>query len=669
VPSVIRGATKITGRAILKGGKANDISMPSISGRLSGIAASTATQDLVKGTLTHVASGDREAARDLFVKAAGADRNKHLSLAEAELVSNAIAENPADIAAARQAVESQLAELTSGKNADGIRSYFSSTTEDLADVVVAAMRETVAAAKGKPVELHAMIFAFTEQKIADEMIALAKANPNVEIRLVTDFSQVPTTGGRQPPRLHERAKTEGLGARLSVKFKKDTPYSWDSRLGRPVYNHLMSKGLNHHKGVVMLVDGKPHKLVTGSYNWSKTAGSVNYESLFVIDATNPANRKLMADYQDEFAAFFNHKDSLDLPGMKVFKAELTNELRVANGLAPQPITGTMTQGPTYVPRAPAPTFDVNHLSDENYEALKSLLKDSKLVSSIVHQYATYGAFSSFDDLLERVPKLSTLPEERREQLRSNLEFGEGSVPLATASADELVRSLKISKTAALAIIAKRKKVGDFENVDELRGLPGITDAVFARIAPRLNDDLARAFFSAKAVSDSAPKTGYAAANADKKVPVLGLDGTITEQPADLPSGVVDLIHRAKPGDEIKIGQYGLSISAREYSEIIDAAGRGVHFKIVLDKAGNATAAAALKTQAEAGLPIEVRVQKRTMHQKFGTLNDDSFFGSSNFSTSSTNKNSEDRFVVKNNAELAAELSAEHDLLWAKSDPV
>ena len=90
---------------------------------------------------------------------------------------------------------------------------------------------------------------------------------------------------------------------------------------------------------------------------------------------------------------------------------------------------------------------------------------------------------------------------------------------------------------------------------------------------------------------------------------------------------------------------------------------------MLDKAGNATAAAALKTQAEAGLPIEVRVQKKTMHQKFGTLNDDAFFGSSNFSGSASNKNSEDRFLVKNNAELAGELLAEHDRLWAKSDPV
>lgn len=646
----------------------------SITGKITGIAASTSTQTLVRQTLEAAPAPARTVIRDLFARAAGADKNRHLSLDEAKLVQTAAqglgtTAPAADLAALRASVDAQLAERTSGQNLDGIKSFFTSTTKDLAPVIIAAMRDTVKAAAGRPVELHAMIFAFTEKSIADEMIALVKANPNVELRIVTDFAQLTTSGGRQAPVIHQRAIAEGIGDRVSVKFKKDTPYIWDNKLKRPVYNHSTSKGLNHHKGMVTLIDGKPHKLVTGSYNWSKSGSDSNYESLFVIDANNPANRKLLGDYQAEFGAFFNHVDTLGFDGTKAFKAKLFDDMREANGLPREKPAQPIPQGPQYSARAPGGSFDVNDLGDGNYAALRAAVKDSSLVSSIVYQYATYGAFTDLANLYERVPRLAALPEAKRAALEAKLEFGEGSVPLNTATADELVRSLKITKPTALAIVAQRQTLGDFDSVEQIRGLPGITDAVFARIAPRLTDDLGRAFFSAKAVSDAAPKTGYAAVNSGKTVPVLDadLDGVqLTD--ATLSAGVIDMIRRAKAGETMKIAQYGFSITTQEYSEIIDAAGRGVKFEIVLDKAGNATAAAALKTQAAAGLPIEVRVQKRTMHQKFGTLNDDAFFGSSNFSGSASSKNSEDRFVVKNNPELAGELAAEHARVWAKSDP-
>jgi phosphatidylserine/phosphatidylglycerophosphate/cardiolipin synthase-like enzyme len=641
--------------------------MTTISGRISGIFSGKTAQATVKAALESLGASQRGAARDLFVTAASADRNRHLSDAEATQAAGLLTLHGGDVAQARAALEATLAQAAAGKNLDGIRSYFSSTTKDLADVVITGMRDVVDAAAGRPVELNAMIFAFTEQKIADEIISLLQEHPNVTVNLIADFSAHASSGGRQPSKLEARAKQLGLGDRLGIKFKKDNPYTWDSARQRPIYNHALSKGLNHHKGLVALIDGKPAKLITGSYNWSKTAGAVNYESLFVIDANNAANRQLIGDYQAEFAAFFNHADSLGVDGIRAYKQQLINALRVAHGLAAEPVAPA-TPGPSYAPPDAAASFDLNHLSDANYAALKALVGDSRIVSSISYQLATYGPFSDFANLIDRVPRVGQLSAKKRADLEANLEFGEGSVPLATASADELVRSLKISKTAALSIVAKRSQLGDFESVEQLRGLPGISDSVLERIRSRLNDDVGRAFFSAKAISDSAPKTGYAAKNAAKVVPVLGTNGAITSQPANLAAGVVDLVRRAKPGDTMRIAQYGFSLNAYEYSDIVDAAARGVAFQIVLDDGYNGAVAQALKAQAAAGLPIEVRMQKRTMHQKFGVVNDDAFFGSSNFSTSSSDKNSEDRFVVKNNPELAAELNAEFAALWLKSTP-
>ena len=73
---------------------------------------------------------------------------------------------------------------------------------------------------------------------------------------------------------------------------------------------------------------------------------------------------------------------------------------------------------------------------------------------------------------------------------------------------------------------------------------------------------------------------------------------------------------------------------------------------------------ALKAQ---GVPIDIRKQKaETMHEKYGVVGDDAFFGSANFSESSSTKHSEDRFVVKNHPELADAFKEQFERLWAAS---
>ena len=74
-----------------------------------------------------------------------------------------------------------------------------------------------------------------------------------------------------------------------------------------------------------------------------------------------------------------------------------------------------------------------------------------------------------------------------------------------------------------------------------------------------------------------------------------------------------------------------------------------------------------KALAAQGHSVEVRVQKaRTMHEKFGVVGNDVFFGSANFSESSSTKHSEDRFTVKNHTELAERFQSNFEALWAKS---
>ncbi|MBI2373568.1 MAG: helix-hairpin-helix domain-containing protein [Deltaproteobacteria bacterium] len=644
------------------------------TGKIRGLASNAPARAVVKETLEAAPASAQAKIKDAFVRAAGADAAiKHLSLDEAKLVRSAIdaasTGGSLDLEKLASTVESRVRELIKSRDPDGIKTFFTSTTPNMADKVIGAMEDTIARANGRRVDIDLMVFAFTEKKIADKMIELAEAHPNANFHLITDFGQLTTSGGRQPSRIEDLAKKKGL-ENVHVKYKKDSPYTWSSKLKRPVYNHSSSKGLNHHKGMVTRIDGKVDLLVTGSFNWSPTAANNNFENLFVVNAKNPSNRPLMNDFAREVVAFFNHPDALNRAQAKAHKSQIWNALRVANGLPPYATPAPPAPSPLYVPPPPPAAFDLNALTDESHDKLKAAIGDSRVVRSIESQVATYGPFTDFDNLVERVPRLLDLPASKRKELSSTLEFGTGRVPLNQADASELVRSLKISKTAALAIVAKRAQLGDFESVEQLRGLPGITDAVFARIAPRLDDDSPRAYFSSRGYSDAAAGTGYDPGNASKLVPLMGADGTVSLTAAKLSVASVDLMRRAKPGDEVKLAFYGLSASTPDYAEIVDSSARGVSFKIVLNDDFNEGIAKSLAALGASGMPVEVRILKsKTMHEKFGVVNDDFFQGSANASGSASDKNSEDRFQLKNNADEAAEYHAEHALLWDKAKPV
>lgn len=641
--------------------------------RLPGIAQSPAARGIVADVVAGAAPAERASVLELFAQTARADGNTFLGAGEARLVKDAFdaarGPNGLDLGAAQASVAQALEARLRARDASGIRGFFTSTTPNINELVVNELRSTVAAAKGRPVDFNIMIFSFVDPTLGDAILDIAQNNPNVTFRLIADFGQLGDTGNRQPPRLVKRAAELGLD-NIQVKYKKDAPFVWDARTRRPVYDHNATKGLNHHKGLVALIDGQVHKLITGSYNWSPTADDKNYEDLFVVDATNVANRPLMAAYQAEFTAFYNHPDALNTAQAKRHKLELYNALRAEHNVAPYALGAVPEPSAPYVPRAPGVHVDVNDASDAATEKLRALVGDSRVYRAIVSQYANRGRFESLDDLYERVPSARRLPEAKREALAAALEFGDGRVVLATASADELVRALKLPRNVALGVVAKRAEVGDFESIEQLRALPGMTAALFDRIGPRLDDTVARAYFSARPFGAPEPARGWAAENANRRVPVMGLDGVVAVQDATLSAGVRDLFQRAKPGDVARVAMYGMSQNTPEFATIVDAVNRGVAVKVLLNDDFNDGVAQVLANLARQGKPIEVRIQKaRTMHQKFGVLNDDLFFGTANMSGSSATKHSEDRFVVKNDPPLSRALTDEFELIWGRSRPV
>lgn len=643
------------------------ISMPNLA--IAGLRIAPEAAPAVNAALKDVSAAAKTALKAAFKRAAGTDSNARLDLAEASLVSAAIAkatkQGQLDLAELKSFVDQAVAGQRALATPAGVKAYFSSTTPDMRGVIIDAMKDTVARAAGRPVEINILIFSFVDPMIGNAMKDIAAANPNVHFRLIADFGDLSDGQNHQPPAL-AKAGLPGL----SIKYKKDAPYVWDEKNKRPRYDHNSTKGLNHHKGFVAYIDGQPDQLVTGSLNWSPTADDSNYENVLVFDAKNAINRRLIAAFQAEFVAFYNSPSALNTAQAKAHRAELTNQMRAEHGLPPLTVPPAGPAEANYVPVAPGLSFDVNDLSDAGYAKLKAAVKSSTMAAAIAGEIASYGPVRSLEELRARVKKLGALPAAEQAALQSSMVFGEGSVPINTASADELVRWLGIKKTQAVAIVAKRSSVGEMESLAGLSGVPGLTPAVLEKIGVRCSARTGQAFFSARPYGAPEAQRGWAPENAARTVPQSGPTGVVTEAPASLSAGIVDLMNRAKPGDEVKIAMYGISSSTPEYAAVVAAAKRGVDVRLVLNDDFNGGVALALTALEAAGTPIHVRIQKaRTMHEKFGVVNDDVFDGSANFSSSSAEKHTEDRFVLKNDQALAQTFHDEFELLWSKSKPV
>lgn len=169
----------------------------------------------------------------------------------------------------------------------------------LRDRILAVIRDAASLAGDHQVDVHIMAFSFTDAKIADLLVQSARSQPNLSIRLIADWSQ----GAEGTERKIRALAALGL-PNLEVRYKKDQPYVWDADARRMQWSYQASRGLLHHKTLAVLVDGRPHTLLCGSFNWSKRSAK-SYENLIVLTADDPASMHVMTAIEREFEALWS----------------------------------------------------------------------------------------------------------------------------------------------------------------------------------------------------------------------------------------------------------------------------------------------------------------------------------------------------------------------------
>lgn len=396
-----------------------------------------------------------------------------------------------------------------------------------------------------------------------------------------------------------------------MKFKKDFPYVWSSSQGRPIYSHGASQGLNHHKGLVTFIDGKPDLLGTGSFNWSSTADTKNYEDLTTFINLDSASARAIRQFGEEFAGYWNNPNAaLSLNAFQNFKGEQWNAMLTANGKAPTAKTDRPDDSyPPYTMPTDSKSIDVNSFRAADEERLGALLGSRELARRVRLEREKFGHFADLAELKERVPALASFSDSQLDAIS----FGSGRVSINTATIEELEQA-GLTKKQAETVVAWREKNGDFESVADLEKL-GVPRSTLTRLKDVLTAVDVEAFFNSKAWGDAKGDTGYGPAG-DRQSPVAGADGAVKLSDASVTVAATDLFNRAKPPDTIDVAMYGASPSAPEMKSLMDAAKRGVPVRVILNDDYTAAAVAALKALAAQGYPVEVRIQKaKTMHEK------------------------------------------------------
>jgi phosphatidylserine/phosphatidylglycerophosphate/cardiolipin synthase-like enzyme len=106
---------------------------------------------------------------------------------------------------------------------------------------------------------------------------------------------------------------------VEIKYKWFPSFSWINDKGRATsfdeegecgYDHFHQKSaLLHHKTAI--INGE--LLVNGSYNWSTSAETKNFENLMVIGGPEKQDLKMVSDFQAEFDALWNNPELIFKP--------------------------------------------------------------------------------------------------------------------------------------------------------------------------------------------------------------------------------------------------------------------------------------------------------------------------------------------------------------------
>lgn len=175
-------------------------------------------------------------------------------------------------------------------------------------------------------------------------------------------------------------------------------------------------------------------------------------------------------------------------------------------------------------------------------------------------------------------------------------------------------------------------------------------------------------FSGGPPGERMPRRGFAEANRSRAFALSKPSGRSKTVPLTLESLALEAFNRSKEGDLLRIAMFALSRRAVEYSALLEAAGRGVRVRLVLDRRASKSVVEDLSELVRCRiLPIELRVSNRFMHQKYVVSSAAALVatGTANFTPDSSRRHAENRLLFRNDHTLADAFVEDFDRIWAR----
>lgn len=227
------------------------------------------------------------------------------------------------------------------------------------------------------------------------------------------------------------------------------------------------------------------------------------------------------------------------------------------------------------------------------------------------------------------------------------------------------RAHNINQTAR-AQIAAGKSMHDLETLNFI--LDDFSQVPDPASRPELVSERVIPAFSARNLSDTKARRGFAPANAARKINMRRPSGEVKSVPLSLNTLALEALRAVEDGAPLKIAMYALSKRVPEYSAILEAARRGCAVRLLLDGKIGAPIAAQLRAKAkEEGLDIDLRLSKRRMHQKYVVAPEQSMVltGTANMTEDATIRHAEHRILFYDEPLIARRFNKDFDKIWGR----
>lgn len=187
------------------------------------------------------------------------------------------------------------------------------------------------------VHVALMGFSFTNPEIARRLVSIASKKTANGVDLLLDWSQSAPLPAYQAHRLLDAELPN-----IQLRFKADQPFVWDRHKQRLRWSYRASRGLLHHKVVLVFRDGRFWKSGGGSANWTINA-TRGYENFLEVTPDCADGRQLAARLSAEFRAMWCDGCATFCPSCaEEHRQAVQSEYRNAPGTPPDRIQGLAT---------------------------------------------------------------------------------------------------------------------------------------------------------------------------------------------------------------------------------------------------------------------------------------------------------------------------------------